>query len=493
MKIKIIIALIFSMILFGGCEKKLDIVPTFASPEELALSSTDGMDAGLSYAYSCIHAYIGLTFSLWSELMADHLYYQGTLTNYSNYYKRDLNAVIQETVSSTDTRVVNSVILRQVYDGMNTASLILRAVDNGYANSDVTFAPNKNRIQGECHFIRAICYFEAVRFWAKAWGATADNSQPGLVMNTEPVDDRVSQLKPRSTVAEVYAFIIDDLTQAIALLPDAYDGNINPVSYNGRANKDAAIAYLAKVYFQQQDYVKAKAMIDLVMGSTAGSPSKHPLDGNVITPFNTRGANNTDPENIYQTTSSLDVNSLVPFWYSGNTAIFMVANTSVALQGFASNAFIADAKFGPGDLRRSSFFRIYPNGNMLPIKYSIGMQINIPIIRSAEMILDRAEINALAGNINDAVNDVNLTRIRAQIPILAGNISQGPLVDSIRTERIRELCFEGDRLWDLKRQRVTIPPGDRAGVAPLPWDGVDLVLKYAAEEVSKNPYLVNNY
>lgn len=488
-----IMALLLSLITFEGCEKKLNIVPTFFSPEELALSSTSGMDAGLSTAYGYIYGELGLTFTLWSELMADHLYFQGTSTNYANFYNRDLNSVIAEQVSPIDPRIVNDIVLRQMYDGVNSASLILRGIDRGYANKDISFAANKTRIQGECHFLRAVGYFEMARFWARAWNATADNSHPGIVINTVPVDDRVSQIKPRASLAEVYAFIIDDLTQAINLLPDAYDPTIHPAVYNGRAYKDAAIAYLVKVYFQQQNYTKAKPLIDQLIGSSAGTLTKHPLNSSVTAPFTTRGPSNQDPENIIQNTCSLNVNGLSPFWYSAIAAIYNSTLAASSLQGYASNAFIQNSKFRGTDQRRINWFKTYPTGQLLPQKYSLALQINIPLVRSAEMVLDRAEIYALANDLPNAILDCNVTRARAQIPLLPPTITQSSLIDSIKTERIRELCFEGDRLWNLKRQQLPIPPGDRAGAVVLPWDGVDLVLKYAALEMSLNPSLVNNY
>lgn len=491
MKKTIYSALLFCLFVCGGCEKQLNIVPKFTSSEVQALGSTSGMDAALSYAYSCLHANIGLGLTVWSELMADHMGYQGTLANYANFYKRDLTSVVQETASSSSTQLVNQTVLKQLYDGMNAASLVIRGVDNGLADQDATFAANKNRIQGEAYFVRAVCYFETVRFWARAWGATPDNSHPGLILNKTPVEDRAGQVKARATLAETYAFIIDDLTKAVALLPDGYDPAINAVSYNGRAYKDAAIAYLARVYFQQQDYVNAKRMIDQVIGSTAGALSKHTLNGSVIAPFTTRGGTNTDPENIYQTTSSIDVNSLSNYWYAAVTSPF---NTSATVPNCpATAAFVADAKFIANDQRLMSWFKVYASGQLMPIKYVLNPQINIPIIRSAEMVLDRAEINALAGNINDGVSDCNVTRARAQIALLPTSISQNSLIDSIRTERIRELCFEGDRLWNLKRLRVPISGGDRTASPAQPWDGVDLVLKFSSDDMAKNPSLVNNY
>jgi hypothetical protein len=109
------------------------------------------------------------------------------------------------------------------------------------------------------------------------------------------------------------------------------------------------------------------------------------------------------------------------------------------------------------------------------------------------MVLNRAEINAMDNHLEDAMADCNAIRSRAQITLLSMPMTQEQLLDSIRTERIRELCFEGDRLNNLRRLQLPVGPGERAGVQPIPWNSKDLVLKYTEEDMARNPLLVNNY
>lgn len=493
-QIKIII-LVFALFTLSSCEKQLDIVPNFIAVESQALGSVDAIDAALSYAYGLEHNNLGTYHIMWAEMMADQLFYKATtynLATYSNYYNRNLAAAAEELANPTSTVGVNNVKMKEMYNAINCASLVLRATTNGVAQSDITFAANKDRILGECYFLRGVANFQLLRFFSKAWGATADNSQPGIIINKEPVDDLTSQVKARSSVADVYAFIISDLNMAETLLPVAYIPGVHPVGYNGRAYKDAARGYLARVYFQQQDYVNAKTVINRLMGATAGAPSSHPLNIDVTQPFVTRGPDNTDPENIFQTTSSIIVNGPSTFWYSANESIFNIGGAN----GVASNSFLTDANFYAPDQRWAKLFSTIGGTQKLPLKYimtTVQTSINIPLIRSAEMILDRAEINAMASNVSDAILDCNLIRTRASIAALPTTILQGPLLDSIRQERNRELCFEGDRLWNLKRLKLPIPAGNRAATATLPWDGLDLVFKYFNAELSRNSLLVNNY
>ena len=488
--------LILLVVIMQSCEKRLDIKPASYSPEELILSTVDGLNGGLNFAYQQYHQNAGRTYTVWSELLADHLLIRGTntLPNHTFFYNRNLDAIVTETVSSTDARKVSDIRMRELYVTINTAALLLRACEQGLAAADPAFAPNKNRIMGECYFLRAASHLELLRFWAMPWGATPDNSHPGVVINEGPVDDRESQLKPRATVAQVYVFILDDLQKAVSLLPENYEPGVHSAIYEGRAYKDAALGYLAKVYFQQRNYPKAKEIIDGLIGATPGNLGRHPLQASLTQLFSTRGTANTDPECIYQTTSSTAISSsLATFWNSTNTESIYSRSASVAPKGIATNQFLADAHFNAQDQRYTALFKTLSDGRLTPIKYSLVDHFNIPLIRSAEMVLDRAEIYALDNKPDEAMADCNAIRTRAQIPLLAMPMTKDQLLDSIRTERIRELCFEGDRFNNLRRLELPFGPGERTGVTPIPWNSKDLVLKYTQEDMARNPQLVNNY
>lgn len=508
------------LMMLSGCEKKLEIVPPFVAVEDNALGTVDGIDAGIRAAYFQQQNSFSTVHILWAELMSDELKYRPAVPfpNYQNYYDRNLRAVAEETPSATDIRGVNNVKQKEIYNSINYASLILRSAINDVAKADIDFAANKNRIMGECYFLRAIGNFQLLRFFAKPWGATADNAHPGIIINEQPVDDRVSQVKARATVAQVYAFIIDDLIKAEGLLPESYLPGVHPSGYNGRAYKDAARSILARVYFQQQNYGKAKEMIDKVIGATvvsadptvANNLTRHPLAASCEIPFTLRGpvADLVNDENIWSDVAALTANGHVGAWWNSaetlyKTWTFTSVPAPATVNGVASSTFIAQAKFsmtaeangGNGiDQRRTKCFAVLSTGELMPGKYAYrGEQINIPLIRSAELVLDRAEINAMDNNLTAAINDLNVTRNRAGLKKLSATMTQPAVLDSVCTERLRELCFEGDRLWNLKRLKLPVGPGDRAGAAPLPWDGLETVLKFFLAEQDKNPLLINNY
>src|SRR5690348_14273790 len=103
----------------------------------------------------------------------------------------------------------------------------------------------KARILGEAHFLRGLYYFILVRFFG------------GVPLITQPVT-AASNLYPSQAPADsVYHLIIEDLTDAMTLLPgrEAYTG-----ADIGRASKGSATGLLAKVY--------------LTLGSTAANYQK---------------------------------------------------------------------------------------------------------------------------------------------------------------------------------------------------------------------------
>jgi hypothetical protein len=91
-----------------------------------------------------------------------------------------------------------------------------------------------------------------------------------------------------------------------------------------------------------------------------------------------------------------------------------------------------------------------------------GQFTNVPVIRLAEMYLTRSIIHLKQGNPNQALDDLNVVRARAGLEPLTTVTEQ-----DIHNERIKEMAFEGDRLYYLQALNLPIPAGDRTDVAPI--------------------------
>ena len=72
-------------------------------------------------------------------------------------------------------------------------------------------------------------------------------------------------------------------------------------------------------------------------------------------------------------------------------------------------------------------------------------------VRSAEAFLNRMEAYALSGEEGLALAELNAFRKTRVIGYTDVNLSGQTLLDEIRLERRKELCFEGHRWFDLRR------------------------------------------
>ena len=120
---------------------------------------------------------------------------------------------------------------------------------------------------------------------------------------------------------------------------------------------------------------------------------------------------------------------------------------------------------------------------------------NIKVMRLAELYLIRAEARAEMGsNDTGAQQDLDMVRQRALSTAPNSTTTGQALKDAIFLERRLELCFEGQRLWDLMRKKqdvvrtnctsltCLIPYGSNSVVLPIPQVETD-----ANANIEQNP------
>lgn len=138
-----------------------------------------------------------------------------------------------------------------------------------------------------------------------------------------------------------------------------------------------------------------------------------------------------------------------------------------------------------------------------------------PIIRLAELYLDRAECYAALGQTENALADLNVIRERAGVPDLTSTDinSRMSLMDWVRNERFVELWGEGHRYFDLRRWCLApeyLKAGTREGLnamqkkdpsfaefnqrvkvnQPFVWMNRMYLLPITSKELYSNPQLV---
>jgi hypothetical protein len=325
----------------------------------------------------------------------------------------------------------------------------------------------KNKIIAEARFLRAYYHFELVKWF----GGIPLKGDARFKLGDE-------KSIPRSSVADVYKSIEDDLKFAIDNLP------IVPAQ-KGRVTKGAAQALLGKAYLYQNKFLEATNVLDPLITS-----ANYSLVSNYNTIFENSGENG--PESVFevQYTDSEGAGFGCLQCSEGNVAVGFngIRNYSGPLfdSGFSFNvptqaaynayeigdnrrdvailnivtfAAANNATYGFG-YKHTGFF----NRKYLPRKgdQNLGDQNltnpnNYRSIRYADVLLMAAEAFN-RGGINDgkARTYLNLVRRRAFGDLNHDISSSGAaLTDFILAERRLELMGEGHRFFDLVRTNRT--------------------------------------
>jgi tetratricopeptide (TPR) repeat protein len=412
---KKIILLLAVIISFSSCRKWLEITPEGEVLEEEAVKNQQDLQNLLNSSYDAMANHYNGRVQFFNELMGDNLekpqsgftvpIYQRT----TNYFNSDVSGLYND-----------------LYNVIFRLNFLMEKIDNGSIAVDDAF---KVRAKAEAKFLRAMAHFDIVRLWAQPYGFTVNNSHPGIVIR-----DKVNtQPKARSTVAEVYNFLITDLNEAIATLPDA-NGNY--------ANNDAAKALLAKIRFQANDFTNTLTLCNELI-------TKFPLDTNLNRFEN--ALNSTEKIFAFVSTGVADNRAAT---YINN---FRIVNPTNPSPNRLSKSLYLEATADTAD-KRSKFYVIFNAGTSSETygitKFNFDFLSN-PISYTSQLVLMRAEaLLKSGGSATQAITDVNLIIERAHgndnynLPV-GTNVND--VLAMIRKQIRLEFPLEGVRTQDLKR------------------------------------------
>jgi starch-binding outer membrane protein, SusD/RagB family len=364
------------------------------------------------------------------------------------------------------------------YEGINLSNQVLSNIPDIEMNENL-----KARLLAEAKFTRALFYFDLVR-------AFGDIPMP------TSVDNVLEASTVRTPKDEVYAQIIQDLTEAIEVLPDNYDAaNI------GRATKGAARGILSKVYLYRGEWDKAIEQTTAIISS-----NRYGLEDNFYNVFRIPYENGK--ESLFEIQASAIAGN-ADISNSQHSQVQGVRGTNGFGWGFnIPSDDLAAAFDAAGDEVRKKVTILYKgdvtedgdviegvnagelegvnkpryNGkSYVPRNRQVngvneGSEQNIRVLRYAEVLLIDAEAKVRKGDIGGAATSLNLVRERVDLdPIDA------PTLQDIWNERRLELAMEGDRFYDLVRtgQAATVlgPQGFVSGkneVFPIPQVMIDV-------------------
>ncbi len=424
---------------FNACDKWIETPPPNELIADSAITSADDLQRLLNSSYNEMANTFGGFTQMMSEMMSDNL----SLPN-----NNDLREVYTH----------NVLFFNSTSGGHygNLYRIIFRAnfVQDNLSKVNLS-EDEKNRFLGEIKFLRAMCHFQAVRLYAHPYGYTPDNSHAGIAICT------TASTKPqaRKSVKEAYEAILTDLTEAQQMLPTE-NGNY--------ANRFAAKALLAHVYFQMGQYSNAAAFATEVIES-----GKYQLSDtvNLFTP-------EASKEYIFAiiSTSASDKRS---GGYSDN---YSPGNPTCQMDR-ALFASIGDTS----DLRQKMLTAVNAGAANEFIKTEAfnAPFFDVPILHLTQMHLIRAESLAKTGSdLSKAVDDINAIINRAYSndarKLNSSSATALDIITETRYQRRIELLFQGDRTHEIKRLGAI--EGEKIFVRGHEWNCPGFLLQFPITE-----------
>lgn len=469
---------IFLLLFITACNDFLDHPePTDVLPIEVAIQTEKDLEQALLGAYAFFRV-MDVENLISADLLADNSQWIG-IANTGAW--RELNN-LQITPFNNSV----CVIWEWSYKTINQSNLVLQKLDE-IEGLDPIFV---SQAQGEALFLRGITYFHLVRYFAIPYGPTSD-TDPGVPILTNPTLNTEAVTFPtRASVKAVYEQAISDLTEASKLLVETNEPY--------RAHRLAAIAYLARIAFQQRDYMQAANLANEIVQSDFQLTSQ--------------------PQEIFLQEGSLEEIWFTPFtpqergglaWVSQTPNMLLSADLS--LNGFSSilstkqQDALQALHLEAWDLRQTNMTVASPQpDNLMAIKYEDRANggDDGPHLRLAEFMLIRAEALVHNNGVNqeslDLLNRIRTRSLRVQDSLgqeissaismiefqLDDFASTDELIDAIVAERRVELFLEGNRFHDLMRLQRS--------VQGLPYDTPRLRLPIPQAEIDANSKLVQN-
>ncbi|MBC5839347.1 RagB/SusD family nutrient uptake outer membrane protein [Flavobacterium muglaense] len=304
----------------------------------------------------------------------------------------------------------------------------------------------RTRLTGEAKFLRAFMYFTLVKTYG---GVPIVDHLP----NPSSEADRVMQLT-RKSPTEVYAFIVADLTDAIAALPTK---GTYAASEKGRASQGAAYALLSKVYLYQKEWKKALDNANLVVGYSLVTDyaSQYKLSGenDAESIFEIQGTGSTPAKGIQGYSATQGARGAGGWGWGFNTPSMSLVNAyengdvrKNATIIFAGTT-LYDGRVVPTTVENPRYnYKAYSSA------YTDAWEsdANIKYLRYAEVLLIKAEAMNELGQTTTAIPILNDVRKRAGL-LSTTAVSQADVRTAIWKERRVEMAFEHDRFFDLVR------------------------------------------
>lgn len=318
-------------------------------------------------------------------------------------------------------------IYSAAYQMIYRCNAILANIDN---LDDADF-PNKAQIRAEALALRGIAHFEAARNYIKIPTQGSDaNSFVGIPYVTE--FDPYLEPAREASVAVVYDKIIADLEAALPDIPTTSENKF-------RLNQNSFKGILSRIYLFAGNYDKVIEYATPVVAAVQPAPSAS---------LKNYWRSNDDTGVLLQTIAEVG-DPVIGINYSQGTGPTMVAEYTVDKAFHDLFDPVTEKDRYEASIGKNNSLNIYFVNKYMQSIIGFGLHHG-RYLRVEEVILNLAEAQYLNEQPGAALTTLNILR-DARYTSYAGGESGDALFDAIQLERRKELCFEGDRWFTLKR------------------------------------------
>ncbi|MEO8404619.1 MAG: RagB/SusD family nutrient uptake outer membrane protein [Chitinophagaceae bacterium] len=414
--------LIAATLLLGSCKKQLDLQPTDSFSDANAFLTISDVQLGLNEAYGRYSTYVN--------------------DMYTNALTSD------EAKLGVDNAGQGALTFRFQYASDGTTGGDVTAAWGGYyalidqVNRVLPFVPTvlagpgeeprRDIMKGQLLALRGIAHFGLLQAYSKRYDPNDPRGVPIML-----VSDPLGQ-PARNKSGDVMAQIEKDLSDAKALLPAVTVANFSDTVMN----KVNIAAYQARIALYKGDYAAAITYSTEVISSAV----KPLVTGTAYTGIWTDANANETLFRIRFATGT----GVGALWTTTGGQIYISPSDKLV------------ASYDVADIRKAAFIGTSGGNNYVNKFFASsrgGRVVDLKASRISEMYLIRAEANAKKATPDLAAGAADLNALRAQR--ITGYTNQtfptaAALVTAVLDERFKELCFEGFRFYDLKRNNLPV-------------------------------------
>lgn len=341
-----------------------------------------------------------------------------------------------------------------------------------------------DNVLAQAYFVRALAFFQLCNVYGQTYTFTLDASHWGVGLMTQIPS--ITDHMIRSTVEKTYVQILSDIQAARELFTDDY------VFDRYKASPYACDALEARVRLYMGQYEKAYQLASSLIGRFSLAPRDKYVDM-----FTTRAG--SPQEDIFR---------LNGYYQSGGSLqkLFRYDNPSARPSQKLKSLFPAgdvrtdlfqyDGKDGNGDMKHFTdiCMKYYCTEDIADAE----KHYDPAVFRASEMYLIAAECACLQGHLADAEGFIRELEARAlgidKNAVSLNYSGADALMEIIQQERMKELCFEGHRLYDLTRwhQGLKRDNGYNTQVLTINYPDYRFVLQIPIIETETNPEIQQN-